>query len=76
MEGRRACKGYEKRILSSLFGMQDEQSDLYAPRPFFAKGEEKKKGCVSLRADYSMYREPRASQPFLPDNSVSKSSRR
>lgn len=77
MEGRRACKGYEKRILSSLFGMQDEQSDLYAPRPFFAKREEKKKeGCVSLRVDYSMYREPRASQPFLADNSVSKSSRR
>ena len=28
----RACKGYEKRILSSLFGMQDEQPGLYAPR--------------------------------------------
>lgn len=53
-----------------------KMSSQYAPRPFFAKGEEKKKGCVSLRADYSMYREPRASQPFLPDNSVSKSSRR
>ena len=57
----RACKGYEKRILSSLFGMQDERSGLYAPRPFFlAKREEKKKGRVSLRVDYSMYREPRA----------------
>lgn len=43
VEGRRACKGYEKRILSSLFGMQDERPDLYAPRvPSSRKGKRKR----------------------------------